>query len=331
MKVSWLISIIFLFIIAFVLPSSNFGSERLGVPDPSTIQYPGGKAPSNELVQLGKVLYFDTRLSINDKQSCATCHNPDLGFGDGMASGLGTMGGHLGRNVPHLYNLGWNSKFFFWDGRAASLEEQALGPIQAPGEMNMPLTTLIPKLKAVAYYKRIFNHLFPDSGVTPENVAKAISAFERTIITNNSPFDRYMRGDTSALSPAASRGWALFEGKALCVTCHSGVNFTDERFHNIGLGGTDRGRAAIEKGAANEGAFKTPGLRNVLLTAPYMHDGSVGNLEDVIRHYNKGGNKVRGQDPLVKPLNLTDQEIYDLLAFLGALTDPVTIQRPPIP
>ncbi len=330
MKVLRLVVIIAVSVV-FVSPSPTFGLGPLGVPDPSKIEYPGGEPPSDELVQLGKVLFFDPRLSINDQQSCATCHNPDLGFGDGMASGLGTMGDHLGRNVPHLYNLAWNSNFFFWDGRSASLEEQALGPIQAGGEMNMPLATLIPKLKAVPYYERTFNELFPVTGVTAENVGNAIAAFERTIITNNSPFDRYMQGDFSAMSPAAIRGLALFEGKALCAACHNGANFTDERFHNIGLGDADRGRAAIEEGAANEGAFKTPGLRNALLTTPYMHDGSLASLEDVLRHYNKGGNKVESQDPLVRPLNLIDQEIYDLLAFLGALTDPVTIQRPQIP
>ncbi|MGK0290216.1 MAG: cytochrome c peroxidase [bacterium] len=313
-----------------IAPLSSFAFEKIGVPDKSTIEYPDEDAPSKELVQLGKMLFFDTRLSVNNKQSCATCHNPDLGLGEGKAAGIGTMGGKLGRNTPHIYNLAWNV-VFFWDGRSKSLEDQALGPIQAAGEMNMSLKRLIPKLKRVPYYKRRFKALFPKKGLTSKNLAKAIAAFERSIIIDNTPFDRYMKGDIAAMSPAAIRGMKLFEGKARCVLCHGGANFTDNGFHNIGIGGRDLGRSKIQKGAANRGAFKTPGLRNVLFTAPYMHNGSMGSLEEVIRHYNKGGKKVRGLDSLMKPLSLTEKQIFDLIAFLGSINEAKTIKRPQLP
>jgi len=309
---------------------TSLAAAPLGVPDPSTIAYPTGEAPSAAEVHLGKVLFFDKRLSSNEHMSCASCHNPDLGFGDGIARGFGTLGHPLGRNTPHLYNLAWNTTFF-WDGRAQSLEEQALGPIQAPGEMNMPLDQLIARLNQIPWYVTTFATLYPDSRLTAENVGRALAAFERTIISNNAPFDRYMRGDTEAMSPEAVRGMQLFTGKANCLACHSGPNFTDESFHNIGVGGTDAGRAAIVHDASLTGAFKTPGLRNTLLTAPYMHDGSLASLEEVVRFYNAGGTQKPGISEMIKPLQLTDPELCDLVAFLGALTDPVPITRPAIP
>mgnify|MGYP005984867629 CR=1 FL=1 len=304
--------------------------SNLGTPDRDDIEYPDDDAPSQQEVELGKILFFDTRLSINNKQSCATCHNPDLGFGDGVAAGSGTMGGPLGRNTPHIYNLAWSS-IFMWDGRKASLESQALGPIEAPGEMNMPLDTLLPKLNAVPFYQQQFKAIYGSSTITRENLGKAIAAFERTIISDNSAFDKYIAGDKDAMSAAAIRGLALFETKANCVKCHDGANFTDDSFHNIGIKGSDVGRDAIMQSPGMKGAFKTPGLRNTLLTSPYMHDGSLASLEEVIRFYNKGGDNAQGRSKLIEPLQLTEIEIQELVAFLGALTDPVVIERPSIP
>lgn len=301
--------------------------SNLGTPDVDDIEYPDDDAPSLQEVELGKTLFFDTRLSVNNKQSCATCHNPDLGFGDGVAAGSGTMGGSLGRNTPHIYNLAWSS-IFMWDGRKASLEDQALGPIEAPGEMNMPLNILLPRLNAVPYYQEEFKAVYGSSTITKETLSKALAAFERTIISDNSAFDKYIAGNKNAMSPEAIRGLALFETKANCISCHDGVNFTDDSFHNIGIKGTDLGRDAIMSSPGMKGAFKTPGLRNAILTAPYMHDGSLDSLEDVIRFYNKGGDEVEGRSKLIKPLGLTELEVQELVAFLGALTDPVIIERP---
>ncbi|MCD6059725.1 MAG: hypothetical protein K0S16_36 [Moraxellaceae bacterium] len=310
-----------------LLCSAALAFEPLGTPRPDTIEHPDGVPPNAAMVELGRALFFDSRLSGNRQQSCASCHMPELGLGDGAAKGRGTAGGALPRNTPHLYNLAWNVSFF-WDGRAQSLEEQALGPIQAPGEMNMPLPRMITTLSALTGYQAQFRAAFGSEEVSAEKVAQAIAAFERTLVSSNSAFDRYQAGDRNAMSPEAVRGLALFTGKAQCVQCHDGPNFTDNSFHNIGIGDADPGRATIVKDRSLTGAFKTPGLRNVALTAPYMHDGSQKTLEDVMRHYNRGGRKTPHLDRLMKPLKLNNREIMELIAFMGALTDPVRVDRP---
>ena len=306
----------------------GFCADPIGVPDRNTIEYPDDEEHSDFEIYLGKVLFFDNRLSFNNKQSCATCHNPDLGFGDGLKKGRGAKGNVLERNTPHLYNLAWNS-VFFWDGRAASLEEQALIPLTSPKEMNMTIEILIPKLKNVPYYEKMFRMVYKDEGITKDTIARALAAFERSIIVDNTPFDQYMNGDKIAMSPAQIRGMELFQGKARCTECHDGPNFTNDAFHNIGVGGNDQGRKKIDR-SANLGAFKTPGLRNTLLTAPYMHDGSLGTLEEVIDFYDKGGTHKENLDKLMQPLNLSADEKSDLIAFLGALTSPLKVERPPV-
>lgn len=310
--------------------SMALAAEPLATPKTSSIAYPQGVPDSPAQIELGRVLFFDTRLSHNGMQSCASCHNPELGFGDGMARGRGTKGDMLGRNTPHLYNLAWN-EVFFWDGRAGSLEEQALGPIQSDKEMALPISLLLSRLNAVAGYKPYFQAAFGSEEITAERVGAAIAAFERTIIGQNSAFDRYLAGDKNAMSPEAQRGLALFEGKAKCTQCHDGANFTDNSFHNIGVKGGDAGRAAIIKDKSLQGAFKTPGLRNVALTAPYLHDGSEPTLESVVRFYNRGGDVVANRSKLIQKLNLSEQDIRDLVTFMGALTDPVRVERPTIP
>jgi len=312
------------------LSFSVWSFEPIGTPDREEIEYPEDEAPSQAEIDLGKMLFFDTRLSINESQSCATCHNPDLGFSDGVEKSMGAMGKRVGRNAPHIYNLAWNS-LHFWDGRAASLEQQALGPIEAAGEMNMPLSTLMPRLKAVPYYQKEFTKIYGKTAITKDSIGRAIAAFERSIISDNAPFDQFMAGDKAAMSPSAIRGMDLFTGKAGCVECHDGGNFTDNSFHNIGVKGDDLGRGPIANDASMNKTFKTPGLRNITLSGPYMHDGSIATIEDVVRFYNRGGDMKDGVDKLVKPLDLTEQEINDVVAFMGALLDPVTIVRPKLP
>ncbi|MGB0372530.1 MAG: cytochrome-c peroxidase [Opitutales bacterium] len=315
-------------ILALIASCAISHAADLGTPDRSDIEYPDWEPHSPEEIELGKFLFFDNRLSLNADMSCATCHNPELGFSDGVAFGQGTMDNKLGRHAPHLYNLAWGTTFF-WDGRAGSLEEQAIGPIQAEGEMNMPGPKAEARIRAVPYYQEAFTKIYPD-GVTLENIGKAIAAFERTFISDNSAFDRYIAGDKSAMSPLAAHGLELFKGKAQCIDCHSGPNFTDESFHNLGIDNGDNGRGDIVQSLP--GAFKTPGLRNIILSAPYMHDGSEKTLEDVVRFYNQGGGPdEKNKSALVKKLNLSEEEIYALVAFMGALTDPVTIERPEIP
>lgn len=314
-----------LLVLAPLLCPQAYGFTPMDRPNPATL----GPADSPGLVELGKVLFFDPRLSINDRVSCASCHNPDLGFSDGLALGLGTNGARLERNAPHLYNLAWGSRFF-WDGRAKSLEEQAMGPILSPAEMAMDLKVLLPKLKAVPFYAQAFAKQFPQEGITAGTVAKAIAAFERTLVVNDTPYDRYLGGDPSALDPAAVRGLKLFQGKAHCAVCHDGPNLTDNGFHNLGLESPDLGRYRIDQRKILHKAFKTPGLRNITLSAPYMHDGSLGTLEEVVRFYNRGGGKGE-KDLEMEPLGLTDSEIFDLVSFLGSLTQPLEIKRPQIP
>ena len=304
--------------------------EPLGTPDLDAIEYPDDEEPETALVELGKVLFFDPRLSQGRNRSCASCHNPDLGFGDGTRFSTGTMGERLDRNSPPLYNLAWNV-VFFWDGRARTLEEQVLGPLSAHTEMNMPMGELLARLELVPFYRDVFRELFPDTGITGNNLSAAIAAFERTIITRDAPFDRYLQGDSTALGPEAVRGLELFRGRANCVACHDGPNFTDNSFHNIGIDNGDPGRARIQTGVTLSGAFKTPGLRNAVLTAPYMHDGSIATLEEVVRYYDKGGHLAKDIDPLVKPLQLSEQDVIDLVAFLAALTEVIEIERPAIP
>ena len=309
--------------------NSTFAAD-LATPDVDDIEYPDDEAPSELEITLGKTFFFDTRLSINRKQSCASCHNPDLGFSDGMASGIGAMGGDLGRNTPHIYNLAWSSAMF-WDGRMETLEQQALGPIEAAGEMNMPLDQLLPRLKAVKYYQQTFDEVYGANGLNKSTLGRAIAAFERTIISTDAPFDRYLGGDKTAMSDSQIRGLKLFKGKGNCIDCHDGANFTDDSYHNIGVGDSDKGRAEISGEKSMTGAFKTPGLRNIVFSAPYLHNGSAASLEEVIELYNVGGKSKKHLDKLIKPLHLNKQEKFDLISFLGALTSPVVVQRPAIP
>lgn len=302
----------------------------LGTPDPHDIFYPDDEEPAAEEVELGRALFFDSRLSANGRLSCATCHLPELGLGDGMARAVGSTGKPLVRNSPHLYNLAWNV-VFFWDGRATSLEEQALMPITDPEEMNLSVGRMIEILGGVSVYRNRFTEIYGPGGLNATNVARALAAFERTLISDNSPFDRYMAGNRAAMSEEAVRGMQIFTGKGRCTKCHDGPNLTDQSFHNIGVDDDDPGRYEVVRDESLRGAFKTPGLRNVALTAPYMHNGSIGTLEEVIHFYNRGGDRKDNLSKLIQPLGLDKREVADLLAFLGALTDPVWPRRPALP
>jgi cytochrome c peroxidase len=285
--------------------------------------------------ELGKLLFFDPRLSKDNSVSCASCHVPAAGFADPRQFSLGVGGKQGGRNAPPAMNAAYNH-VQFWDGRAGSLEEQALGPIQNPIEMAETLEGVVKKLSKVKGYQARFRAVF-GRDVSPDGIAQALAAFERTLISTNSPFDRYTAGDKAALSEAAQRGLALFQGKARCVLCHNGPNFTDNKFHNIGVPQTgplkeDLGRYAVTKRDADRGAFKTPSLRSVALTAPYMHTGGLKTLEEVVEFYNKGGEAVPGKDAFMSALNLTEPEKKDLIEFMQGLTgDLTTMAAPKLP
>ncbi|MBW3541149.1 MAG: c-type cytochrome [Planctomycetes bacterium] len=287
-----------------------------GLPE---VPCPDDNPLSEGKIRLGKQLYFDPRLSRDETVSCATCHDPAKGWSNSDAVATGVGGKKGGRSAPTIINSAY-SRFQFWDGRAASLEEQALGPIANPIEMAMNLDEVVERIKGVEGYRKQFEECFGEEGVTEENIARAIAAYERTILSGDAPFDRFKAGDKEALSEAAQRGMKIFFGKGQCSSCHTGPNFTDNSFHNVGVGmdrdEPDFGRETISSLGGDRGSFKTPTLREIARTAPYMHDGSLKTLEDVVEHYVKGGVENPFLDEAIFPLNLTDQEKQDLVTFL---------------
>ena len=282
-------------------------------------------------VELGKMLFFDPRLSGSNWISCATCHNPALGWSDGLPKGIGDGMRELARATPTILNTAMN-KMQMWDGRFKTLEQQAIGPIESRGEMHQNPEALIKEIKAIDGYVKLFFEAYPGQGITVDTISKALASFERTIITETSPFDRWVNGEADAISDQAKRGFTLFEGKAKCVKCHMGYNFVDDGFHNIGLKSDDEGRFGVRPVAISKGAFKTPTLRDITKTAPYMHNGAYNTLEEVIEHYNKGGVNKSNLSPNITPLDLSKEEKADLLAFLQTLTgEPIKITIPQLP
>ncbi len=284
------------------------------------VAHPDDNPPSEAKTALGRQLFFDPRLSRTNKIACATCHDPEKGFSNGRRFGVGVDGRKGTRNVPTLVNVVYN-RIHFWDGRAASLEEQALAPIQNPKEMDMPLDKLVAKLRGIDEYRKQFENVF-GTEVSSERIAKAIAAYERTIVSHETPLDRYLTGDKNALSPAALRGMKLFFGDARCSVCHQGPNLTDGAFHNVGAIDPklpDAGRRAVTNREEDEGAFKTPTLRGVAHTAPYMHNGRFNTLEEVVRHYNFGGvtdEENPHRDTRLAVLYLSEEQTADLVKFL---------------
>ncbi|HYX36887.1 MAG TPA: cytochrome c peroxidase [Oligoflexus sp.] len=292
---------------------------------PNAIPYPEDNGYSSAREKLGHLLFFDPRLSASDWISCASCHNPGFSWGDGLPKAKGHEMKTLPRRTPTLLDSAWMASFF-WDGRAATLEEQALLPIQAMGEMALSLSEMVGKLTRIKGYNVLFEKAYPGEGITEKTVAKAIATYERVAsASTEAPFDHWIKGDTQAISSAARRGFILFNSKAACSQCHSGWRFTDDSFHDIGVRGDDKGRGALFPDIeVNQFAFKTPTLRNVAWRSPYMHDGSEATLADVIDLYNIGGREKRASlSTLVRPLNLTEQERKDLREFLGTLSSPV--------
>jgi cytochrome c peroxidase len=312
------------------------GSYTLRLPlglQASAAYVPETNPLSREKVDLGKLLYFERRLSKDNSMSCATCHLPYHGFAEPGATSEGVTGAVGKRNAPTVINRLF-SKEQFWDGRAADLEEQAHGPLTNPIEMAMlSHDEVLARLKGIPGYAPLFEKAFGTPEITMARVAQAIASYERTVVSGNSPFDRFTAGDKDALSTSAVRGLALFNGKANCQVCHAGFNFTDESYHNLGVGmgasDPDLGRYVVTKAEGEKGAFKTPTLRNVAETPPYMHDGSEPTLRAVVDFYNRGGRPNPNLAKEIKPLGLTPQEITDLVAFMEALTADVPDLVPP--
>lgn len=301
-----------------------------GFARPLEVPFPAANPYTEAKARLGERLFFEPALSGAGDRSCATCHAPATGWADPQPRSAGLDGKPLGRRTPFVTDAAWGERYF-WDGRAADLEEQALGPVQNPLEMNQTLDGMVAALTAKAEYAPLFAAAFPEEPrITAGNVANAIATFERTVVGGETPFDRWTRGDADAVSEEAKRGFALFTGKAGCASCHSGWGFTDHGFHDIGLPGTDRGRGATLGLPELDHAFKTPSLREVGRHAPYMHDGSLATLEAVLEHYAGGAVQRPTLSPDLPPLTLTAAEKAELLAFLRTLDAPEpAAARPP--
>jgi len=316
----------------------------------------GAQSVSKERIALGQTLFFDKRLSADGTTSCASCHDPATAFTSKDAIAVGIMGRSGTRNVPTIINAKFSASFF-WDGRARTLEEQVKQPLLNANEMGLESEAqLVNRLSSIPEYVKHFRRIFPKSGITLDTVAAAIAAYERTLVSINSPFDRFLKGDRNAITDNQKAGWAIFREKAKCIECHSfsasSPLFTDFNFYNTGTAVSNpkfagvvqraaeiKARTSAEAGSLahdpdfselgrflvthddkDMGAFKTPTLRNIELTGPYMHDGSIKTLLDVVRFYNDGGRKNPHLHQRMQPLHLNEKEINDLVEFLRSLT-----------
>ena len=305
------------------LPGEKGWEPPLGL-NADSIVIPKDNPMTKEKVELGKLLFFDKRLSKNNTIACASCHMPNVAFTDGQPVSTGIHRLQGGRSAPTAINRLFSSAQF-WDGRAATLEEQSTGPFVSPVEHGFANhDELVAKVKTIEGYTTLFQQVF-DGPATKHRIGQAIASFQRTLLSGNSPYDKFNSDkDSKALSASAQKGLELFRGKALCFTCHSGANFADEKFHNLGVDWdsdhVDLGRYTVTKQPKDMGAFKTPTLREIAHTAPYMHDGRFGTLQEVVDFYNRGGIANPHKDPFMQPLELSNQEIEELVEFLHSLS-----------
>ncbi|MEM1452411.1 MAG: cytochrome c peroxidase [Planctomycetota bacterium] len=299
------------------LPTPFVRAAPLGVEE-----LEAGFTASDEEFALGRRLFFDPILSPRRTVACASCHRPDMGFADDRKLSRGIEGYLTRRNAPSLLNKGL-SENVLWDGRAATLEDQVLMPIENPEEMALGKAAAVNRLGADEAYSAEFKSVF-DREVDEAALASALASFVRGLTAGDSPVDRFRDGDVEALTVAEEAGLWIFEGKGRCWRCHSGPNFSDESFHNTGVGAVDGeadpGRGAITGEEADMGRFRTPGLRMLTETAPYMHDGSLATLEDVVEFYRDGGNDNPHLSDRLEKLELSDKEAAQLVAFLKALS-----------
>ena len=323
-------SVMFVLVLGALTTAADGAQSKLKLPpglQESAAFIPDDNPLTPEKIALGKQFFWDKRWSRNGTVACVTCHEPTHGWGDPRQFSARWDGTPTSRHSPTLVNRLF-SDAQQWTGQRTSLEDQAIKASDQSPEL------LVKNLGAIPYYQQQHRKIF-GTDLNPEGVAKAIAAYERTILSGNSPFDRFNGGDKKALSAAAQRGLALFQGKANCVTCHVSFNFTDENYHNLGVGmdnaKPDLGRFTVTKNDDHRGAFKTPTLRDVAKRPPYMHDGSLKTLEDVVAFYNKGGTPNQWLSKDIRPLNLTPVEQKDLVAFMEALTGQVApeVSTPP--
>lgn len=282
------------------------------------------------VIELGKTLFFDTRLSGSGKISCATCHQPALNWADGKEKSIGHEGAINKRNSPTIQNS-WFYKRLFWDGRSSNLQDQAFAPINSETEMHSEMPDVMRRLRKVNSYKELFKKAFGDEQIDPDRLTEAIAVFEKTIVSRKSRFDNFLEGNKKALTNSELRGLHLFRTKAKCMNCHSGPLFTDNLFHNGGFSGNDDGYYKVTHKEEDMGKFKTPSLRDVMKTGPWMHDGLQKDMPSIIEKFNKA-DLPAGKDKLIQPLGLTKREKNDLLAFLHAISaEPLEFQKPDLP
>jgi cytochrome c peroxidase len=303
---------------------------KAGYQRPREIPFPKENPYTLRKAMLGQRLFFDRRLSRSSAQSCASCHDPGFAWGDGLPVGVGDGMAKLTRRSPSIINAAWGAAYT-WDGRAATLEEQAKGPIQSQAEMNMTIEALLTRLALLPEYNLLFDAAFPNEGLSVDTLANALATYERTIVSREAPFDLWIDGDKRAISESAKRGFVVFNTKGHCSSCHEGWNFTNDGFHDIGLPGADAGRGQLlPRVAKMNHAFKTPGLREIARRGPYMHDGSLATLEEVIDHYDRGGVERPSRSDLIVPLGLSAQDKVDLVAFLKSLSSNLAPTTVPI-
>ncbi len=294
---------------------------------PDSIPTPKNNPLSKEKIELGKLLFFDPRLSQDNTVSCASCHIPYYYWTDRVPKAVGIDRRKGTRNTPTIINSAY-LKTLFWDARADSLEQQALGPIEAKAEMDLSAEELVKKLKKIKGYVSLFEKAFPNRGIEKETIAEAIASFERTVVSGESPFDRWASGDENAISEEAKEGFEIFTGDGHCKSCHNGFNFTNESLNNIALGDDDPGAYILNKNLIWKGSFKTPTLRNVAETSPYFHDGSVHTLEEAVYICGNGGRykDLKGRSPFFRDRGLSIEEVRKVVRFLETLTE----ERPKI-
>ncbi len=345
----------FILMLAIAVPSAVSAAHIESI---KSVPVPADNPQTPEKIELGRKLFFDRRLSGDGTMSCVTCHDPGTGYTDGLAISLSYPTTKNWRNSPSLINVAYNTSLF-WDGRAHSLEQQALFPMMSAFEMNQNLDYLEEELKGVPEYVEAFNQVFGGE-INRERIAQALASFQRTIISNNAPVDRSLDGNENALTPEQKKGYEIFTGKGKCAECHSGANFTDNKFYNLGVPENpalvndprvaatmrftakvsgyeeyrslteDPGRYLVTKDKKDWKAFKTPGLRELALTAPYMHNGVFATMDEVIEFFNKGGGDDKNKSRLLAPLGLTDEERQSLKAFLlEALKGDLTVVKMP--
>ena len=298
-------------------------SEMKPLPEPADNLF------TEEKLALGRKLFFDAALSKDGTVSCAKCHDPERAFADDKPLAVGVFGRVGKRHSPALINRAFG-RTHFWDGRAATLEQQVLQPIADPNEMDLPVVEAVARLSKDSSYRSAFQVVFGRE-VTSEDLGRALATYLRSIRSSDSPYDRFIAGDTDALTSQQQQGLAVYRGKARCIFCHSEPLFTDEQFQNTGVAWRadasvyqDDGRFAVSGQERERGNFKTPTLRDIALTPPYMHDGSLASLEAVVEFYNGGGRPNKNLFPILRPLGLTPDEKQALIKFLEALSGTVT-------